>query len=486
MTRHLASRLTVLVMLAVITAVSGVAMTPTSATAAEDAVLSVSGSPFDPDGDGRREAVHIRLQVGEPATVGLHIRDFDGRLRATISRGAAVSQGTSSWRWRGRDDAGRRVPYGPYLLTATVRTASGATIERRAWLTRARRVPYPTRPGAVLVAIDAGHGGADAGAVWRGLAEDEVNLDIALRLEAMLEGAGVGVVMTRRSDDNVSPVGKDLNFDGRYSRLDELIARNDVANQARADVHLALHNNATACHCTRGTEMYTHDGRGWSPEGRKLARFLLDAHLWHLDRRPGYRPRDRGVHFHPFKALKPYHPRAMPRPSLQPSVLGESLFIDWPSEQRILASRAGRTSLAAAYFDGIARYLAWRPYGLRYQVLESPGPVTVGGTSAVTLRLTNTGRRTSSDWKLVARVVTKVPRYDGRPMRGTIVAKAAIPDGLRPGETADVRLTGVPMPADVGAWLLKLDVRLPGGDSLSRHGVVGPQLRVDTVEPADR
>ena len=375
---------------------------------------------------------------------------------------------------------GRKVPYGPYRVKAIIRSG-GDVFQRSAWLTRARRVPYPARPGAILVAIDPGHGGPAPGAVWKGVAEDALNLDISLRLEAMLKGAGIGVIMTRRTDRNVSPVGKDLNFDGRYSRVDELIARNDVANEARADIHLALHNNASSCHCTRGTGMYTHGGRGWSPEGKKLARYLLDAHLWHLDRQPGYRPRNRGVRFHPFKALKPYRPVAMPRPSLQPSVLGESLFIDWPSEHRILVRRSGRTAIAAAYFDGIARYLDWRPYGLRYEVLAAPDTVVAGAKSSVRVRLTNRGQRASASWKLVARVVPKVPRYDGRPKRGEVVAKVAIPDGLAPGESVEVTLPGVPMPASAGAWLLKLDVALPGGDTLSKHGVVGPQLRVETI-----
>jgi hypothetical protein len=184
------------------------------------------------------------------------------------------------------------------------------------------------------------------------------------------------------------------------------------------------------------------------------------------------------VRSHDFKALKPYHPVAMPRPSLQPSVLGESLFLDWPSEHRILTTRAGRQIVAAAYFDGIARYLARRPYGLRYEVLTAPGRAAPGAKVGVTTRLTNSGHRTSSGWKLVARVVRKVARYDGRPRRGDVVARVAIP-----GQSLEVTLPAVPLPARRGQWLLKLDANLPGGDALSRHGVVGPQLRIDTVAP---
>jgi len=468
----------ILITLAFLLSISGMVAIDHPAVAA-GASLTVAGSPFDPNGDGVREKVSIRVTVAGSARVDLTIRNFDGRRRKTIATDAGVD-GARTWVWKGRGDNGKRVSYGPYRVKAIIRVG-GSTLKRTAWITRGKRVPYPVHPGAIVVAIDPGHGGPAAGAVWKGVPEDDVNLDISLRLEAMLKGAGIGVVMTRRTDRNVSPVGKDLNFDGKYTRLDELIARNDVGNQARAGIHLALHNNASSCHCIRGTEMYTHDGRGWSPEGKKLASALLKEHLWHLDRRPGFSPKSRGVKFHGFKALKPYHRTAMPRPSLQPSVLGESLFLDWPSEHRVLTSRSGRTAVAAAYFDGIARYLAWRPYGLRYKILDAPRTVAPGGTAAVRVRLTNRGQRTSSGWKLVARVAPKVARYDGRPKRGEVVARVAIPDGLRPGQSVEVRLPGIPMPSTTGKWLLKLDTKLPGHDTLSKHGVVGPQLRVDTV-----
>lgn len=469
-----------MLMLVFVAVTAGVAATAAPVSAGGPS-LRILGSPFDPDGDGRRESVRITLTAPSPARVWLRIEDFDGRRLRRLAAGARLD-GSRSWTWNGRTGAGARVAYGPYRVKATI-TSGGATWKRSAWITRGRRVPYAKRPGAVTVAIDPGHGGPAAGAVWRGWPEDRINLDIGRRLEAMLEGAGIKVVMTRRSDRNVSPVGKDLNGDGRYSRLDELIARNDVANEARADVHLALHNNASTCHCQRGTEMYTHFRRTWTPEGRTLARALLKAHLWHLERVPGFRPRSRGIKTHDFKALKPYHRVRMPRPSLQPSVLGESLFLDWPSEYRLLTTRSGRQAVAAAYFDGVAHYLAQRPYGLRYEVLEAPRSTAAGATASVRLRVTNTGHRTSAGWTLVARVVRRVPRYDGRPRHGQIVRRLAIPDGLAPGRSTMVTLAGIPMRARPGQWLLKLDVNLPGDDSLSRHGVVGPQLRVDTVAP---
>ena len=326
-------------LIALIGALGGVAASA-QPVAAAGPTLSIGGSPFDPNGDGKRESVRIKVSAPVAARVWLRIEDFDGNRLKRLASGAAVD-GSRSWTWKGRTGAGRKVAYGPYRVKATI-TSGGVTWKRSAWITRGKRVPYAKRPGAVTVAVDPGHGGPAAGAVWKGWPEDKVNLDIGLRLQAMLKGAGIKIVMTRRTDRNVSPVGKDLNKDGKYTRLDELIARNDVANQARADIHLALHNNASSCHCQRGTEMYTHFSRSWTPEGRILAKALLGEHLWHLDRIPGFKPRSRGVKTHDFKALKPYHRVRMPRPSLQPTVLGESLFLDWPSEHRILTTRSGR------------------------------------------------------------------------------------------------------------------------------------------------
>jgi hypothetical protein len=109
--------------------------------------------------------------------------------------------------------------------------------------------------------------------------------------------------------------------------------------------------------------------------------------------------------------------------------------------------------------------------------------VPLGTAAAVTVRITNRGRTTSSGWRIKARVVRSVLRYDGRPRRGRIAARVAIPDGLAPGESVELTVPDIGMPAKKGTWLVKLDVDLPGGDHMSTHGVVGPQVRVRTVAP---
>src|SRR4051794_35553745 len=54
--------------------------------------------------------------------------------------------------------------------------------------------------GLPTVVIDPGHGGRDDGAKAHGLREKEVTLDVALRLEQVLQGFGFRTVMTRHDD----------------------------------------------------------------------------------------------------------------------------------------------------------------------------------------------------------------------------------------------------------------------------------------------
>lgn len=52
-----------------------------------------------------------------------------------------------------------------------------------------------------VIVIDPGHGGIDPGAVGKlDKTEDEINLDIALRLKRLLEHNGGIVIMTREED----------------------------------------------------------------------------------------------------------------------------------------------------------------------------------------------------------------------------------------------------------------------------------------------
>jgi len=86
--------------------------------------------------------------------------------------------------------------------------------------------------GDILIAIDAGHGGKDPGAVYKDkngvvkVEEADLNLDIACRLNKILTDLGIPTVMTRSKDEYV-----------------ELHQRPNMANSMKADLFVSIHNN---------------------------------------------------------------------------------------------------------------------------------------------------------------------------------------------------------------------------------------------------
>ncbi len=66
----------------------------------------------------------------------------------------------------------------------------------------------PSVAAAQTICVDPGHGGADPGAVGCGHEEEDIVVDVSLRLRTLLQGAGFNVVMTRTNDSAVSLNGR--------------------------------------------------------------------------------------------------------------------------------------------------------------------------------------------------------------------------------------------------------------------------------------
>jgi N-acetylmuramoyl-L-alanine amidase len=97
-----------------------------------------------------------------------------------------------------------------------------------------------TRDRFDTVVIDAGHGGHDEGATGRsGLREKDLVLDVTKLLSARLREAGIEVILTRSHDEFLS-----------------LEQRTAVANDARADLFLSIHANASRSRSPNGVETY--------------------------------------------------------------------------------------------------------------------------------------------------------------------------------------------------------------------------------------
>lgn len=106
-----------------------------------------------------------------------------------------------------------------------------------------------------VVVLDAGHGGQDEGAIGpSGLREKNLVLDVTRRLARRLVEAGLHVVLTRRDD--------------RFLSLEE---RTNVANDARADLFLSVHANASTSRSPRGIETYFASLDSTDEDARRVA-----------------------------------------------------------------------------------------------------------------------------------------------------------------------------------------------------------------------
>ena len=218
------------------------------------------------------------------------------------------------------------------------------------------------------VAIDAGHGGpyyfgaAHSFADGSLLIEKDLNLDIALRLEALLKAAGYSTVLTRDGDGTLTA------FDPsqyRASQRAELQARVDLVNAAAADILVSVHFNGSDDSSQAGTEVYYNPDRSFGPASYALASSVHDALLTAI-RGLGYEPRDRGVRNDAEVGGDPTQPHSFLlgtdegfRASLMPGIIGEALFVSNEAEAALLMRDEARQAIAAAYKAGIDAYFHW-------------------------------------------------------------------------------------------------------------------------------
>lgn len=271
---------------------------------------------------------------------------------------------------------------------------------------------YAPNPGAVVVAVDPGHGGClDWGVpdpAQRGveLSEKTMTLGIAERLAAMLSGQGVEVVVLREGDEALAgddypelgcngPPWRDVDGDGhagfetsgRVRTRDELQARIDRANLARADVLVSIHINSLTqdgvAYEIAATETFYDDETPWGVDGSGvLAGDIQTDVVRALEPLATYERQDRGTQAVAYYAISrqwrdgdtcetPGDTWCKPHRAPQmPSVLTEVGSISLRAEQDLLTGPDGQAAAAEGVYDGIVAYLSRRPLAARY---EAPG-----------------------------------------------------------------------------------------------------------------
>ena len=203
--------------------------------------------------------------------------------------------------------------------------------------------PQTSKPFAVVV-LDPGHGGEDSGAMCGGVMEKDLTLDIARRIDRLLDSEGVATLMTRLGDSYVS-----------------LAERAAFGNRSKESIFISIHFNEDNKPVASGVETYyaTHQINSGStfaswlpffsrppsnspkPESQSLASFIQEALVART------RSVDRGTQAKQFFVIANV---------TSPAVLIECGFITNKDELSKLVSEDYRDQLAAAVADGVLRY----------------------------------------------------------------------------------------------------------------------------------
>lgn len=309
---------------------------------------------------------------------------------------------------------------------------------------------FPANPGAIVVFIDAGHGGCLDWGVPNPVdntierAEKTMTLEMALALRDRLAEAGVQVVLSRDEDEAVAgdvdaefgcdgAPFRDANGDGEvgfdpegFTLLrDELTARIDLANLARADVLVSIHVNSMTendqVYEIAATQTYFTDETAWGDASARLAELIQREVTDSLGAVASYERQDRGTQAVNYYIIAPplteeggeeHEPRARPRGIQMPGVLAEVGSMSLEAESELLASETGHAAVADGLLEGVTAFLDERAWGVRYDALiegggagtaprAAPGsgppfwppelPVASDGRVEFDLRLTNTG-----------------------------------------------------------------------------------------------
>ncbi len=248
-----------------------------------------------------------------------------------------------------------------------------ATVETRSSRTTNRGIAPATSPSRrdYVIAIDAGHGGSDPGAVGRyDLVEKREALDIARRVAAEINARkGYKAVLTRDRDVFLS-----------------LPSRTRIAKKQGADIFVSIHLNSAPKKSARGIELFFLSPSGAQSTASKLLAdkdraaeelgvegtrnddilhmlvdvnqqsmmqrsSLLAEEILKAMRQPGLPP-TRTVKQKSFAVLKSID---------MPSVMVETGFVTNSSDAKILKSDEGKAKTARAIADGVLKFMKKYP-----------------------------------------------------------------------------------------------------------------------------
>lgn len=104
-----------------------------------------------------------------------------------------------------------------------------------------------------VIYIDPGHGGVDPGAYYKDIYEEDINLQISLKLKDKLESMGAIIYLTRDADYDLS------NPKSSLRKRSDLSNRAKAINNSNADIYLSIHLNASNSITWKGAQAFYDD-----------------------------------------------------------------------------------------------------------------------------------------------------------------------------------------------------------------------------------
>ena len=225
---------------------------------------------------------------------------------------------------------GKRVMLGAAMLAASLALCIGGGSAVQAVMHHG---------SARTLVIDAGHGGFDGGAVGsNGTTEQDINLSIAQRVQALAGFFGVRTALTR-ADENA------LDYDSsrsiRENKVADIRAREQIVRETSDPVFVSIHLNKFSDAQYRGAQVF------YSPNhaGSKTLAELLQASL-----ADGCDPANTR------QAKRAENTIYLMNQLECPAVIVECGFLSNPAEEQRLNDTAYHKKLAASIVTGYLRY----------------------------------------------------------------------------------------------------------------------------------
>ena len=183
-----------------------------------------------------------------------------------------------------------------------------------------------------------GHGGEDGGAVSEdGVSEAEINLKIALKVQALLEQSGSNVILTRSDNNAIYDLDKKTL---REKKNSDIKNRVKLANNSSADIFVSIHLNKIDDSRYYGWQTFFKDGN----ENSKRLATCIQNHLNEAIQKENKRV--------PLKISNVYIIKHVEIPT---SIV-ECGFLSNPGEKEQLKQDEYQDKLAWGIYNGIMEY----------------------------------------------------------------------------------------------------------------------------------